>query len=252
MELELWQGAVLIAVGIVGGFLNVMAGGGSLITVPVMVFMGLPGPVANGTNRIAILAQNITAIITFARRGFSDYRLSLTLAACALPGALVGALVGTQLEGVWFNRALALIMIAVMLVMYFDKGAAEQSQDYQPTRRQLINGHLLMVGAGFWGGFIQLGVGFILMPILNRVMGLDLVRTNMHKVFIIAVYTIVALSVFASQIELMWVVGIALAVGNSIGGYLGAHFAVKKGEGLIRLVLNLVLVAFIIKLLLTV
>jgi uncharacterized membrane protein YfcA len=252
VELELWQGAVLIAVGIVGGFLNVMAGGGSLITVPVMVFMGLPGPVANGTNRIAILAQNITAIVTFARRGFSDYKLSLTLAACAIPGALVGALVGTQLEGVWFNRALALIMIAVMLVMYFDKGAAEQSQDYQPTRRQLINGHLLMVGAGFWGGFIQLGVGFILMPILNRVMGLDLVRTNMHKVFIIAVYTIVALSVFASQIELMWVVGIALAVGNSIGGYLGAHFAVKKGESLIRLVLNLVLVAFIIKLLFTV
>jgi uncharacterized membrane protein YfcA len=252
VELELWQGAVLIAVGIVGGFLNVMAGGGSLITVPVMVFMGLPGPVANGTNRIAILAQNITAIVTFARRGFSDYKLSLTLAACAIPGALVGALVGTQLEGVWFNRALALIMIAVMLVMYFDKGAAEQSQDYQPTRRQLINGHLLMVGAGFWGGFIQLGVGFILMPILNRVMGLDLVRTNMHKVFIIAVYTIVALSVFASQIELIWVVGIALAVGNSIGGYLGAHFAVKKGEGLIRLVLNLVLVAFIIKLLFTV
>ena len=249
MELELWQGAVLIAVGIVGGFLNVMAGGGSLITVPVMVFMGLPGPVANGTNRIAILAQNLTAIVTFARRGFSDYRLSLTLAACAIPGALAGALVGTQLEGVWFNRALALIMIAVMLVMYFDKGATEQSQDHQPTRRQLFNGHLLMVGAGFWGGFIQLGVGFILMPILNRVMGLDLVRTNMHKVFIIAVYTIVALSVFASQIELMWVVGIALALGNSIGGYLGAHFAVTKGEGLIRLVLNLVLVAFIIKLL---
>jgi uncharacterized membrane protein YfcA len=251
VELELWQGAVLIAVGIVGGFVNVMAGGGSLITVPVMVFMGLPGPVANGTNRIAILAQNLTAIVTFARRGFSDYRLSLTLAACAIPGALAGALVGTQLEGVWFNRALALIMIAVMLVMYFDKGATEQSQDHQPTRRQLFNGHLLMVGAGFWGGFIQLGVGFILMPILNRVMGLDLVRTNMHKVFIIAVYTIVALSVFASQIELMWVVGIVLALGNSIGGYLGAHFAVTKGEGLIRLVLNLVLVAFIIKLLFT-
>jgi len=249
VALELWQGVVLIAVGIVGGFVNVMAGGGSLITVPVMVFMGLPGPVANGTNRIAILAQNLTAIVTFARRGFSDYRLSLTLAACAIPGALAGALVGTQLEGVWFNRALALIMIAVMLVMYFDKGATEQSQDHQPTRRQLFNGHLLMVGAGFWGGFIQLGVGFILMPILNRVMGLDLVRTNMHKVFIIAVYTIVALSVFASQIELMWVVGIVLALGNAIGGYLGAHFAVTKGEGLIRLVLNLVLVAFIIKLL---
>ncbi|RLA56636.1 MAG: sulfite exporter TauE/SafE family protein, partial [Gammaproteobacteria bacterium] len=80
--MQLWQGGLLVVVGIIGGFVNVMAGGGSLITVPVMVFMGLPGPVANGTNRIAILAQNLSAIVAFARRGFRDFRLSLTLAAC--------------------------------------------------------------------------------------------------------------------------------------------------------------------------
>ena len=247
--MELWQGVLLFVVGAVGGFLNVMAGGGSLLTVPVLIFLGLPGPVANGTNRIAILAQNLTAIATFARRGFRDFKLSLTLAACALPGAVVGALAGTQLDGAWFNRALALIMVAVMLVMHFDKGSSENPEDHQPTRKQLINGHLLMVAAGFWGGFIQLGVGFILMPILNRVMGLDLVRTNMHKVFIIATYTIAALWVFASQVEIIWAIGLALALGNALGGYLGAHFTVSRGEALVRLVLNLVLVAFIIKLL---
>lgn len=249
MALEWWQFGMLVTVGIAGGFLNVMAGGGSLLTVPVMVFLGLPGAVANGTNRIAILAQNLTAIATFARRGLKDFRLSLTLAACALPGAVIGALVGTRLDGIWFNRALALIMIGVMLVMYLDKGPSERSASHQPNRGQLFRGHALMLGAGFWGGFIQIGVGFIIMPILNRVMGLDLVRTNMHKVFIIATYTIAALTIFASQIEMLWVVGIVLAVGNSIGGYLGAHFTIKKGDKLIRLVLNLVLVAFIIKLL---
>ena len=249
MEFELWQAAVLVAVGIVGGFLNVMAGGGSLLTVPVMVFMGMPGPVANGTNRLAILAQNITAITTFARRGFSDFRLSLSLAACAIPGAALGPLVGVELDGVWFNRALALIMIGVMLIMHFDKGNKAQHEDHRPTRQQLIWGHTLMVGVGFWGGFIQLGVGFLIMPVLNRVMGLDLVRTNMHKVFIIATYTVVALSIFASQLELLWALGIALAIGNSIGGYLGAHFTITKGERLIKLVLNVVLFAFIIKLL---
>ena len=247
--LEIWQLALLTGVGIVAGFLNVMAGGGSLLTVPVMVFMGMPGPVANGTNRIAILAQNITAIATFAKKGFKDFKLSLTLALSAVPGAALGAMVGTSLEGVWFNRILALVMIAVMLVMHFDRGPARDATTHSPTPRQLVYGHLLMVGAGFWGGFIQIGVGFILMPILNRVMGLDLVRTNMHKVFIIAVYTIVALSVFASQLELLWVVGIALAVGNSIGGYLGAHFTVASGEKLIRVVLNVVLCIFILKLL---
>ena len=211
MDLELWQAALLTAVGIVAGFLNVMAGGGSLLSVPVMVFMGLPGPVANGTNRIAILAQNMTAIGTFARRGFSDFRLSMSLAACAIPGAALGAMAGTQLDGAWFNRALALIMVGVMLLMHFDKGSSERPQDHQPTRKQLLRGHLLMIGAGFWGGFIQIGVGFIIMPILNRAMGLDLVRTNMHKVFIIACYTVVALVVFASQVEILWMVGQALA-----------------------------------------
>ena len=106
-----------------------------------------------------------------------------------------------------------------------------------------------MVAVGFWGGFIQIGVGFIIMPVLNRAMGLDLVRTNMHKVFIVAVFTLVALMVFASRVELVWLAGLALAVGNAIGGYLGAHFTVTQGEKLIRLILNLVLIAFIIKLL---
>ena len=252
MELELWQAAMLTAVGVVAGFLNVMAGGGSLLTVPVMVFMGVPGPVANGTNRIAILAQNLTAITTFFRRGFSDFKLSLSLAACALPGAIAGAMVGVQLEGEWFNRMLALVMVGVMLIMYFDKGNAEQRDDHQPSKRQLWLGHLLMVGVGFWGGFIQIGIGFIIMPVLNRVMGLDLVRTNMHKVFIIATYTIAALAIFAAQVEILWIMGAALALGNSIGGYLGAHFTVAKGERLIKIILNIVLVAFIIKLLLPV
>jgi len=250
VELALWQAALLTAVGVVGGFLNVMAGGGSLVTVPVMVFMGIPGPVANGTNRIAILAQNLTAVGTFFRRGYADFRLSLSLAACALPGAVAGAYTGVHLAGEWFERTLALVMVAVMLVTHFDRGARTAGAAHQPSRKQLVYGHLLMVAAGFWGGFIQIGVGFILMPILNRVMGFDLVRTNMHKVFIIACYTLAALLVFAARVELMWLAGAALALGNSVGGYLGAHFTVTRGERLIKRVLNIVLAAFIIKLLL--
>jgi uncharacterized membrane protein YfcA len=249
MELELWQMALLVVVGIASGFLNVVAGGGGLLTVPTMVFMGMPGPVANGTNRIGVLAQSIASVIAFARSDFRDFKLSLSLSLCAVPGAVIGAFLGVNLEGVWFNRSLALIMLGVMLIMHFDRKAGASKIGHQPTQRQLLHGHLLMIGVGFWGGFIQLGVGFIIMPVLNRVMGLDLVRTNMHKVFIVAIYTIVALLVFASQLELFWIVGLILALGNAIGGYLGAHFSINKGERMIRLVLNLVLVVFVIKLL---
>lgn len=247
--MEPWQIALLTLVGIVAGWLNVMAGGGSLLTVPIMVFMGMPGPVANGTNRIAILVQNITAVATFRKRGFSDFRLSMSLAGAASVGALFGAQVGVQLEGAWFNRVLALIMLGILLLMWTGHLQTKANPDGGTQPRNLLLGHVLMIGAGFWGGFIQIGVGFLLMPILHRVMGLNLVLTNMHKVFIILVFTIVALSVFASQLQLLWWVGLWLALGNAIGGWLGAHTTVTRGEAWIRHVLNVALVVFIVKLL---
>ncbi|MEW8219707.1 MAG: sulfite exporter TauE/SafE family protein [Candidatus Thiodiazotropha taylori] len=246
--MEILQVLLLALVGVAAGWLNVMAGGGSLLTIPVMLFMGIPGPVANGTNRIAILAQNITAVTAFRRRGYSDFKLGFSLAAAASLGAIGGASVGVKLDGVWFDRVLALVMVGVMILM------ATGHDKIKPTggerkAKNLFTGHLLMVGAGFWGGFIQIGVGFILMPILHRVLGLDLVRVNMHKVLIVLVYTIVALGIFAANLELMWWIGISLAIGNSIGGWLGAHTTITHGEGLIRRVLYLALSAFIIKLL---
>ncbi|MCG7907094.1 MAG: sulfite exporter TauE/SafE family protein [Candidatus Thiodiazotropha taylori] len=244
----MWQVLLLALVGVAAGWLNVMAGGGSLLTIPVMLFMGIPGPVANGTNRIAILAQNITAVTAFRRRGYSDFKLGFSLAAAASLGAIGGASVGVKLDGVWFDRVLALVMVGVMILMATGHDKIKPSGG-ESKAKNLFAGHLLMVGAGFWGGFIQIGVGFILMPILHRVLGLDLVRVNMHKVLIVLVYTIVALGIFAANLELMWWIGISLAIGNSIGGWLGAHTTITHGEGLIRRVLYLALSAFIIKLL---
>jgi uncharacterized membrane protein YfcA len=133
--------------------------------------------------------------------------------------------------------------------MAFDKGKKTGQENAEPSRKQLLWGHVLMVGVGFYGGFIQLGVGFIIMPVLHRVMGFDLVRTNMHKVFIVASYTAAALLVFASQVEILWIVGLALALGNSIGAWFATNIQIKEGEGIIKIVLNVVLVGFIIKLL---
>jgi len=220
-----------------------------MLTVPVMVFMGVPGPVANGTNRIAILAQCITAVTTFFRKGYSDFRLSLTLSLCALPGAVIGAYIGTNLEGIWFNRILAIIMIGVILLTGIENKQAATEAQTGDKPKNLVLGHILMVGVGCFGGFIQIGVGFIFLPVLNRLMGMDLVRANMHKVFIIGTYTIAALFIFASRVQVLWILGICLAIGNSMGGWLGAHVSIMKGEQFIRIVLNSILVIFIIKLL---
>ena len=253
MQVELWQLALLTGTGILAGIINVMAAGGSLMSIPIMLFLGVPGPIANGTNRISIIAQNIVAVRTFFRRGFSDLKLSLSLAAAATPGAILGALVGVRLDGVWFDRVLAIIMLVVLVLMQLPSGkhSALTSAKSQPlTRARLIAGHALMFVAGLWGGFIQIGVGFILMPILHRVMGMDLVQTNMHKVFIALSYNLAAIFIFAAAVSIHWQFGLALALGNAIGGYFGARFSVQGGERWIKRVFTLVLLVFIAKLLL--
>ncbi|RBP49214.1 hypothetical protein DFR28_104142 [Arenicella xantha] len=239
---------LLTVTGIATGFLNVMAGGGSMLSVPVMIFLGVPGTVANGTNRIAILPQNISAVWAFYRKGISNFRLSLTLGLCTIPGTLIGASLASRIPNDQFNTLLAIVMVIVLIVMSLPQPKTISVND-SPSRNRLIAGHALMVLIGFWGGLIHIGVGFLLMPILNRVMQLDLVTTNAHKVFIVLCYTVVALSVFAAQLELAWMYGIALGIGTWIGAWLAANMQIKQGIGPIKITLNIVIVAFIIKLL---
>lgn len=239
---------LLVITGVATGFLNVMAGGGSMLSVPIMIFLGVPGTVANGTNRIAILPQNVSAVLAFYKKGFSNFKLSLSLGACTIPGTLIGAHLASKVSNDQFNTLLAIIMVVVLIVMAIPQTKTIE-YDQSPSRGRLIAGHALMVLIGFWGGFIHIGVGFLLMPVLNRVMQLDLITTNAHKVFIVLCYTIVALIVFASQLELVWKYGIALGIGTWIGAWIAANMQIKKGIGAVKITLNIVIVAFIIKLL---
>lgn len=239
---------LLTVTGIATGFLNVMAGGGSMLSVPIMIFLGVPGTVANGTNRIAILPQNISAVWAFYRKGISNFKLSLSLGACTIPGTLIGASLASNVPSDQFNSLLAIIMVIVLIIMALPQPKAIE-QNQAPSKSRLIAGHALMLLIGFWGGFIHIGVGFLLMPALNRVMQFDLVTTNAHKVFIVMCYTVVALTVFASELELVWKYGIALGIGTWIGGWIAANVQVSNGIGPIKVTLNVVIVLFIIKLL---
>jgi uncharacterized membrane protein YfcA len=258
--MELWHYLLLVVLGVIAGTLNVLAGGGSLLTLPALVFLGLDGAVANGTNRVAILAQNVTAVGSFRSLGFSDMKLSFSLALAALPGSICGALLGTMVRGELFNRVLGGVLIGVMLLMAVQhwqkmkRGTPAASETKEaanpgPSRRQLILGHLAMVAVGFYGGFIQAGVGFLLMAALHRVLGLDLVRVNMHKVFIVGFFTLAALIIFAIRGQVWWIPGLALATGNSIGGWIGSRLSVLKGEKWISTTLYVTLFLMAIKLL---
>ncbi len=243
--MHIWQYAMLVGLGGIAGFMNVLAGGGSLMTMPVMIFLGMSPAMANGTNRVAIMAQNVVAVGNFRRKGFSDFKLSLTLALCTLPGVVIGSFVAVQMNPVWFKRILAVVMVGALVMILRGSGGRRGAGD-KPAHTAWA--HVGMVLVGFYGGFIQAGVGFILMAVLYDLLQLDLVRVNMHKVFIVGVYMVPSLLVFALSGEVDWLAGSLLAVGNAAGAWAGSNVAVKGGDKIIRVVFAIAVVAMAVKL----
>ena len=230
--MEIQNLLLLFAVGAAAGFINVNAGGGSSLTLPALIFLGLDAAAANGTNRVALLLQNIFAVSSFRKNRLHEFRSSLTLALFTLPGAVIGAIAATRVDNIIFQRILGGVLIFVVLSMIFAR--------YQERISSRIRSPLLypaLFGIGFYGGFIQVGVGFLLMAALFHLLRVNLVRVNMHKVFIVLIYTLPALAVFLATGNVAWGPGLALAAGNSLGGWWGARAAVRGGEKVIRIIL---------------
>ena len=239
---------LLFGVGIIAGFINVNAGGGSSLTLPVLIFLGLDGGLANGTNRIGILLQTFFAVSSFRKEKVHHFRRSFTLALFALPGAIAGAVLSVRLSNIWFQRILGIVMIGIVLSMVlYRRKKVYVSESSSAKNSWLI--YPAMIGVGFYGGFNQVGVGFLLMASLYYILQISLVRVNMHKVFIICLYTIPALAVFIWTGNVNWVYGIILAAGMALGGWWGAKIAVRGGEKVIRIILAAAILIMAAKLL---
>ena len=237
---------LLAAVGAVAGFVNVMAGGGSLLTMPTMIFLGMDPATANGTNRVALVAQNAASVAQFARRGFSDARLSLTLGMATIPGAIAGAVVAIRIDPEVFKTLLAAVMVVVLVLTLRGSPSATAVRTSHPGWA-----HTGMILVGFYGGFIQAGVGFLFMAIARGFLALDLVRVNMHKVFVIGMYMLPSLLVFATTGDVVWLAGGCLAVGNVIGAVIATRTQIRGGEKVVRIVLAVAVAAMAIKLVLS-
>ena len=246
--MEIWHIPVIFTAGILAGFINTLAGGGSLLTLPILIFLGLPTAVANGTNRIAIVAQCAFAVAGFKKKGVSNFKLSLLLSTPAIIGAIIGAYFAVDISDVLFRRVLAVIMLLVLGLILWNPRQDSSGSSNSLGRRQLITAMTAFFFIGIYGGFIQVGVGFIIIAALTTITKFNLVVTNSHKVFIAGIYTIFALIVFAFNGKVCWEIGLCLAAGMGLGGWIGSHWAVKKGERWIRVVLTICVIAMVIKL----
>ncbi len=236
---------ILFLVGTFAGFINVNAGGGSTLTLPVLIFMGLDGATANGTNRLAILLQNTSAIYSFKKEHYSDIKLSLKLSLFTLPGAIAGAFWAIRINDVLFKQILTGVIIFVIATLFIPKSKKLRKAEDKDVS---FGAYVAMFIAGFYGGTIQAGVGFIFMTILSNLMKFDLVRVNMHKVFIIWLYTLPVLMIFIVSGNIRWGMGLSLAFGNMLGAKLAVKFAVKKGEKAIKIILIFVMILMAAKL----
>ena len=242
----IWEYPLLIILGFIAGFMNTMAGGGSLLTLPLLIFLGLPAAVANGTNRVAIFMSTLSATAGFKSKGVSNFPFNIYLGFSGLIGALIGARIAIDIKGELFNKILAVIMILVVVLIIF-----KPKINYSDLLERLKGKHLFisMIAfffIGIYGGFINAGIGFVIMLFLHYYNRLNLVKVNATKVVIVLIYTTGALVTFALADKVNWTYGLFLATGNFIGGWTSSRWSVKKGEKTIKafLVVMVIIMSF--------
>ncbi len=240
---------LLFAVGVLTGFINILAGGGSLLTLPVLIFLGLPASVANGTNRIAILIQNFVAISGFHRFKVLPWKMGFYAAIPALAGSLVGANLAIDIPDALFKRILALVMVMVLLVILIDPSKRIRVAGGEMSPLKKLAFALAFFAIGVYGGFIQAGVGFLIIT-TALLAGFDMVATNALKVLVVFLFTILALAVFVYNGKVNILLGLGLGAGNATGAWIATHFAVKKGHAWVRGFVIVMVVIFALKLLL--
>jgi uncharacterized membrane protein YfcA len=225
--------ALLAGVGLVAGWINTVAGAGSLLLLPALIFAGLPADAANATNRISVLVQSIFAVWGYHRAGLRVGPAERTFTLAAALGGVIGAFIATLLSADEVRDAIVVAMGLMLVVSLVPKkkGAADVTTLPTPTPLTIVG--LFVIG--IYGGFIQAGVGILVLLFLSFVANAGLVASNVLKSTVTVALAIVSLAVFASRGETIDPVrGGAMAIGSALGGYLGARATVKLGEKWIR------------------
>ncbi len=237
----------VIAAGFACGFINVLAGSGSLITLPLLIFLGLPANVANGTNRVAILMQNIVSVSTFHKNKLLNFKHGIKLAAPAIVGGIVGAQIAVDLSEDAMHKVIGGLMVVMLAVLIIrPKRWIKPRTDIDSSKTTFWQ-MLVFFGIGIYGGFIQAGVGIFLLMGLLLSAGYDELHANPVKLLIVLCFTLPALIIFILNDQVIWLIGLILGIGNMLGAFVAVKLSIKKGNPFIRWVLILVVAGSAVK-----
>ncbi|MCD4666035.1 MAG: sulfite exporter TauE/SafE family protein, partial [Bacteroidales bacterium] len=232
---------ILIVSGLLVGFINTLAGGGSIISLSILMFLGLPANVANGTNRIAIFIQNIAAVGSFRQQKVLDHKKGFWLAIPATLGSVVGAWIAVDLNEDVIEKAIAVIMLVMMVVILYKPQRWLKGQIELQEKKISFWQVTLFFFIGIYGGFLHMGVGYALLAGIVLGAGYDLVKANAIKVLIILIWSPITLLIFVFNGQVNFAYGIILSIGNFIGALIASRMAVKKGASFVRWVIIVVI-----------
>jgi len=238
---------LLICIGFIAAFLNTVGGGGSLFSVPILTFMGLPITMANATSRVALVFQNVFAVGGFKSKGIKlPWPYSLYLGLASLGGGLLGSYLASSITDTVFNKIFVGVMLLAVGLLIYDPFKSKGEE--RLTVKSQIIGSSLFFFIGIYGGFVQAGVGFLVIAVLSLVNNLSLVKSNFVKVFAAIVYTGVSVIVFAIEGKIVWKTGLILAIGHGLGGWFASRWSVKAGEVWIKRIMIVTIIAMAAKL----
>ena len=230
--MELIDAALVVGAGLVAGIVNAMAGGGSLLTVALLnVFVGLPGLVANGTNRVGVLVQNASSVASYRKEGVRGFGRAVPVIVPVIAGSLLGSLLVSSVTDDTFERIFGILMVPLLFLSLRSPKNVGSQINWHPLISAVV-----FFGIGLYGGAFQAGVGLLIVVALSR-SGLDLVNANAVKVVVILVLTTIAVPVFVIRGQVDWGFAAVLAIGFAAGGWIGARVAVRGGERIIKPVL---------------
>lgn len=238
--------ALLFAAAAAAGFVDAIAGGGGLITVPILLAVGVNPVAAIATNKIQGSFGTASATFAFWRKGKIDFSLLKWPLVATIIGATLGAITVTFVDTAWLMVLLPVLLAGI--AVYFLVGPKASDEDVQARLTPFAFG-TVAGGIGFYDGFFGPGTGSFFALGLVTLMGMGLTRATAHTKALNFASNFVSVIIFTIGGHVLWVVGLIMAAGQVIGGWLGSHAAIRFGPQIIRPLLVFICLGMVVKLL---
>lgn len=236
LESEWWQYAqypAFFVLGAVVSLINSIAGGGSSLSLPIMIFLGMPATVANGTNRIGLIIGNLSSVVNLARHGYLNMKIFKQLFVPSLVGAIIGVCFLVHIGDKAFQAILAVVICAIVVMSNLRKDILGKPPE-TPPEKLTWQGAIGFAFVSLYGCIVQVGVGFVQIFSLTRYTGLDRIHVNALKNALTTIFLVLGTVALGIAGKINWPIAIVMAAGAYIGGYFGSFLQRKKGNKFIQ------------------